>query len=171
MPQSKSLRAIGQSLELLGIEAFELKKEGLSYIVRSESLPATAQPAFKRYLAVPVWDSGHLQPKAGHGSLRYDSVDISWLDARGRKRRRNRFFARLRGPAQLSHLLRTLGAHLDRIGVSAFNITWASDFVFVDYQVPGGQRERETFRIEKLRELSLRLRFRRSRRARLRAVR
>jgi hypothetical protein len=38
MPYAESLRAIGQSLEMVHVESFRLEKEGDSYVVRSESL-------------------------------------------------------------------------------------------------------------------------------------
>jgi hypothetical protein len=43
MPYSKSLRAIGQSLETVHVEAFGLEKEGDSYVMRSQSLTPSRQ--------------------------------------------------------------------------------------------------------------------------------
>ena len=47
MLQSKSLKTIGQSLEILRVEAFELEKEDYSYVVRSKSLSPTSQWIFR----------------------------------------------------------------------------------------------------------------------------
>ena len=47
MPHAKSLRAIGQSLESLGIVAFVMEKNGRSYIVRSDQLPEIEKAKIK----------------------------------------------------------------------------------------------------------------------------
>jgi len=163
MLQSKSLRAIGQSLEILGVEAFELEKEDYSYVVRSKSLSPTSQWIFRNSVVERVWDSpgaAHNSTQVGNDWLRYDSTDISWLDAQGRKSRRSASFAQVRGVSRLSQLLRTLGEHLDRKGASTFNISWSPDFVSVDYQVSDGQREQKTFTVEQLHKLDSHMRFR-----------
>jgi len=123
MLQSKSLRAIGQSLEILRVEAFELEKEDYSYVVRSKSLSPTSQWIFRNSVVERVWDSpGAAQnsTQVGNDWLRYDSTDISWLDAQGRKSRRSASFAQVRGVSRLSQLLRTLGEHLDVARGSSF---------------------------------------------------
>jgi len=51
MPHAKSLRAIGQSLESLGVVAFIMEKNGRNYVVRSDSLPDVAQLESKKDLA------------------------------------------------------------------------------------------------------------------------
>jgi hypothetical protein len=60
--------------------------------------------------------------------------------------------------------MRAVGEELDIMQVNSFNIVWAYDSVVIEYETPGEQRERSTFSIEKLRELSSRMRFRRSKR-------
>jgi hypothetical protein len=169
MPHSKNLRAIGQSLEVLRIEVFELEKQGDTYIVRSESLSPTAQPMFRKSLVEKVWDSPDVNPKtadSGHRWLRYDPLDISWLDDQGRKIRRTHSFAETRGTRKLSQLLRTVGEHLDEKEVRTFNISWSPDCVSVDYRPGGGRRERKDFTVESLHELGSSMRFRRSSRDR-----
>ena len=47
MPHAKSLRAIGQSLESLGIIAFVMEKNGRSYILRSDQLPEIEKAKIK----------------------------------------------------------------------------------------------------------------------------
>jgi hypothetical protein len=166
MLQSKSLRAIGQSLEILRVEAFELEKEDYSYVVRSKSLSPTSQWIFRNSVVERVWDSpGTAQnsTQVGNDWLRYDSTDISWLDAQGRKSRRSVSFAQVRGVSRLSQLLRTLGEHLDRIEASGFKISWAPNSVAVEYQTPDGNHDRESFTAEKLHEMDSHMRLRKSR--------
>jgi hypothetical protein len=167
MPYAKSLRAIGQSLEMLRVQAFRLEKEGDSYLVRSQSLTATRQWILKNKLAENASDSGtdqeSIQLTGGDGWLCYRPPDIARLDAQGQSKRQNLGFAQMRGD-KLSQLLRTLGEHLDKKEATAFHISWAADSVSVDYQMPDGVRERKNFTIERLRQLALHSRFRRSHR-------
>ena len=167
MIYAKSLRAIGQSLEIVHVEAFDLDKKGDAYVVRSESLTPTALWILRNSITEKIGDSPGFNPKStpstdGDGWRRYDALDISRLDAQGRKKRRSHSFAQMREAHKVSNLLRTLGEHLDIIDVSAFNISWTPDFVSVDYQTADGQRARKDFSAEKLRQLSLHMRFRRS---------
>jgi hypothetical protein len=166
---AKSLRAIGQSLEILRVESFELEKKGDQYVVRSASILPTSQWIVRnniagKFLEPPSGDPIMTHPTGGDGWLCYDPFDIRRLDARGRRKRRRRAFGQMRGAKRLSQLLRTIGEHLDRVEVTTFSIFWAPDSVSVDYQIPGGNCARESFSIEKLLELGLHWRFRRSRR-------
>lgn len=169
MPHSKSLRAIGQSLESLGVVAFVMEKDGLNYIVRSDALPDISQVDFKKDLTEKVWetqraDSRHKRLLAADGTLKYDLPYISWLDAQGRKKRRKRLSAQATGTMKVSQLLRTVGKHLDRLEPHAFSIQWTRDSVIVEYELSNGEREREVLPLEKVRELTVRSRFRRARR-------
>ena len=169
MPHAKSLRAIGQSLESLGIVAFVMEKNGRNYIVRSDSLPDLAQLDLKKDLSEKVWDvtgAGRRPTRLIHedGSLRYDPPYVSWLDAQGRKRRRKRFSAQATGTMKVSQLLRTVGKHLDRVEPHAFSIQWTKDTVLVDYESGDGQTIRESLTVDKVRELTVRSRIRRARR-------
>ncbi|HKY07682.1 MAG TPA: hypothetical protein VJQ55_05560 [Candidatus Binatia bacterium] len=168
MPHSKSLRAIGQSLESLGVVAFVMERDGRNYVVRSDSLPEVAELDAKKDLTEKVWDIGGGGRRATlireNGSLRYEPPYVSWLDAQGRKRRRRRFSAQATGTMKVSQLLRAVGRHLDRVEPHAFSIQWTEDSVIVDYQTADGQNLREVFPVEKLRELTVRSRFRRARR-------
>ena len=168
MSHAKSLRAIGQSLESLGVVAFVMEKNGRNYVVRSDSLSDIADLDSKKDLTEKVWDlaSGRRASRlmGNDGSLRYDPPYISWLDAQGRKRRRRRVSAQATGTMKVSQLLRTVGKHLDRVEPHAFSIQWTKDAVFVDYQLADGQTMREILSVDKLRELTVRSRVRRARR-------
>ena len=169
MPHAKSLRAIGQSLESLGVVAFVMEKNGRNYLVRSDSLPDISQLDLKKDLTEKVWDtkgaaSRHTRLLGVDGSLHYEPPYVSWLDAQGRKKRRRRLSAQASGTMKVSQLLRTLGKHLDRLEPHAFSIQWNRDNVIVDYELPGGDTVREVLPADKLRELTVRSRFRRARR-------
>jgi len=168
MPHAKSLRAIGQSLESLGIVAFVMEKNGRSYVVRSEDLPKISETAAKPSTPMVLETSSPSSMRAHSfqedGSVRYDPSYVSWLDAQGRRKRRKRFSAQSTGTARVSQLLRTLGKHLDQLEPHSFNISWNQDGICLDYQSGDGQRFKEIFTPGKLRELTVRSRFRRARR-------
>jgi hypothetical protein len=159
MLHSKHLRAIGQSLDVLRVQAFKLEKEGDSYIVRSESLTATRQWILRNNLVGNVSNSPGADQKStqlteGDGWLCYGPLDIALLDAQGREKRNNHGFEQTPEVDKLAQLLRTLGEHLDRKEATAFKISWAPDSVSVDYQTPDGVCERKDFTVEKLHQLA-----------------
>jgi len=126
MSHATSLRVIGQSLEAAKVATFELEKQD------------------QRYL---VWIANRV--------FCFSPADISRLDAQAQKRRRNQSSSTTRDSKMLSHQLRTLGDHLDRIDVSAFHIVWTADSLILDYQPLDGQRHCRTFAPEELRQLCL----------------
>jgi hypothetical protein len=65
---------------------------------------------------------------------------------------------------KLSQLLRTVGRHLDRLEPHSFTILWSAKGATVHYELADGQQISETLSIEKVRELTLRMRFQRTRR-------
>jgi hypothetical protein len=87
MLYAESLRAIGQSLEMLRLGAFELEKIGDFYIVRSESLTETHEWILRNNLAQQISDSLVPDPEttqltAGDGWLCYGPLDIARLNTR-----------------------------------------------------------------------------------------
>lgn len=170
MAHARSLRAIGQSLEILRIEAFVLEKDGDHFTVRSEALTPSSQWIVRSKLVEKVLESQEPDPtsspsRGGQGWLRYEPLDISWLDARGRKKRRSRAMPQIWRATKVSHLLRTLGQHLDRLEVSAFNISLTPESVTVGYRTPSGDHTHESFGMERLRQQGFHMKFRRSRRS------
>ena len=136
----KSLRVIGQSLEAARIPAFEVKKDTPGYIV----CIAPAINVGERLLR----DNND----TANGVFCFTLADIARLDAHAQKRRRNQSSSAMRLSKMLSHQLRALGDHLDRIEVSTFHIVWTDDAVILDYQKADGQRMRRIFTPEELRQ-------------------
>jgi hypothetical protein len=164
-----SLRAIGQSLEMLRLQTFSLEKKGELYMVRSDSLTATHHWILRNNLAGNLSNSPLPDPKSteltlGDGSLCYGPLDIARLNAQKRKTRGNHGFEQAEGH-RLSRLLRTLGEHLDRKEASALKISWTADSALVEYQTPDGLCEHKDFTVEELHQLALHSKFRRSRRS------
>jgi hypothetical protein len=99
-----------------------------------------------------------------NGTLHYDPAYVSWLDAQGKKKRRKRFSVQATGTKRFSQLLRTVGRHIDRLEPHAFTLTWTEDSVTIDYDLGDGQKISESLAIDKVRELTVRMRVRRDRR-------
>jgi hypothetical protein len=162
MPYAKSLRVIGQSLEVARVTTFELEKDRQDYLIRSDSLTQTSDWILRNAIG-----ESDFTEQSGHRStvnrpLRFTPVDISRLDSQRQKQRRTHSSSQTQGSSKLSQLLRSLGDHLDRTEVSAFHILWTPDSVCVDYQESDGQSDSRTFTAEKLQQLGLHSRFRRS---------
>jgi hypothetical protein len=167
MPYAKSLRAIGQSLETLGLSSFVLEKRGMAFILHSDALPDLTELGKKESLDEKVWESSRTSRRIARliradGGLEFDASYIAWIDAQGRRKRRRRVSAQATGTKRLSQLMRTLGRHLDRVEPHEFKISWSPSAVELEYQTSHGNREEETLTVEKLRELTLRMRFRRA---------
>jgi len=145
MSHAKSLRVIGQALEAARIATFELEKHDQHYLVWILSLTKAEE--------LILGDT--LSEKDTAPLFCFSPADISRLDAQAQKRRRNQSSSTTRDSKMLSHQLRTLGDHLDRIDVSAFHIVWTADSVILDYQPLDGQRHCRTFAPEELRQLCL----------------
>ena len=166
MLQSTSLRAIGQSLEILGIDVFEVNRDGSDYVVTLQ-IPANgdrqlSSTALAKMRSVADCDNGS-ESSDYQGSLRYSSISIAWLDAYGRRKKgRNHAFADCRGRNRLSHLLRTLGQHLDGEELLAIDIVWASDRVSVAYFENGGEKQYKQFSLKELHDRHLAMTVHRS---------
>jgi len=162
MTHSKSLRVIGQSLEVAKVEAFELEKDGQGYILRSDSLTKSGEWILRNALTTNDFSEHSGRESAANQSLHFSPIDISRLDTEAQKHKRTESSSYMQGASKLSQLLRALGDHLDRTEVSTFRIFWIPSYVSVDYQGPDGQNDCRTFTNEKLQRLGSHSRFRRS---------
>ncbi len=160
MAYAQSLRVIGQSLETARLVKFELENDGESYLMRSDSLTQASEWILRN--AVRENESSvEISQSRVDRSLLFSQAAVSRLDAQGQKRR-NSSSSRTEGLKGISQLLRTLGDHLDRAEARTFHISWSPISVFVDYQSVNGANDSRAFTVEKLQELSLHTKFRRS---------
>ena len=157
MNYAQSLRVIGQALELAKVSAFTLESDGQNYRLQSDSMSRTAEWML-RYVTgesdLPT--SGHrrapenqvksLDPKP----VPFSQTVIARLDQREANRRRSLTQSPQQMSGKLSHLLRTLGDHLDRNSARRFQIFWMADAIVLDYQRADGFTDRQRFTPEKL---------------------
>ena len=131
MSHAKSLRVVGQCLEYAQIAIFELEKYGPQYMLWSDTVNEAGETALRSLLNDRLEFSNetrHLSPKR---VFVFSPADISRLDAQAQRQRKNRSTQAMPPYKIVSHGLRILGDHLDRIQASAFRIEWLSGSVIM----------------------------------------
>jgi hypothetical protein len=167
MPHTRSLRAIGETIEELGLDAFEIEQDGQNYRLRSAALSDRSISIGRKKNALrsselesSTLDIARLKKK--DGSLEYRPVHISRLDSQSRHKRRQHFSEQNARAHQTAQLLRTLGRHLDGVEARGLRLSWSAQVVTVEYRRGDGQQMKERFSIDKLREQTFRSRLRRA---------
>ena len=161
MSHAKSLRVIGQLLEAARIATFELEKYGPQYMVWSVSVSEAGEWILRNALRHNNIVSQDARSTA-NCVFCFSPADISRLDAQAQKQRRNQSFSGTPASKLLSHGLRTLGDHFDRMQVNAFRIEWTVGSVILDYQGITGQRNCRTLTADELQRLCQQPRLRRA---------
>lgn len=137
---ARELRAVGQALEQQGVRDFNLRRTGQGYL---------------------IWErdsASHFHPIAP--SYRFDRSDIERIERDGISRRSQRFHP-VNGH-KLSHLLRALGAQIERRGQRLLGLTWSADAVGVVVEQRRGRRRVEQVRADILYDLWVRMYLRRA---------
>jgi hypothetical protein len=110
LSNAQSLRIIGQALDPLGINAFDLRKSGDDYTIWVKRKDSEKKPA---------------------EAIHFATSQILWTHvARALKRKTS---DGVTDPHNLSFLLRVLGHHLDNKAVDDFMISWSTKWVKVMY--------------------------------------
>lgn len=152
---AQPLRAIGQALEILKMESFELEPEGDDFVVRGEVTARGASPdpqntenrslRFSREIegTLPDSDVEAVATPAivNQLDLCYTLKDVGRLEQTGRGRRGEApVVAETPG---LSHLLRTIGAYLEEKPARLVKIVKRAESVTVVYETLSGVRFEE----------------------------
>jgi hypothetical protein len=126
MTHAKSLRVIGQKLELTGIFVFQLEYDGQNYTVERD-LPS----------GMAEWVVRYAQP------LVFSHADLTRLDRlEATKRRGLSMTSQSELGTNLSLVLRALGDHLDRCSARSFRILWTPEWIIVNYKRADGVTNR-----------------------------
>ena len=159
MSHAKSLRLIGQSLEVAKLQLFELKTDGPNYVVQSDALSAATEWILRQSLSPTdvIWQSR----STSNRSVRFTPADILRLDDQAKKQRRANSSPDRQTHRRLSQLLRVLGDHLDRMEVYSFQISWTETSSSVEFRSTDGLGDSRSFTPEKLAQLGSHSRFRR----------
>lgn len=154
MSHAKSLRVIGQLLEAAKVATFEVEKHGQNYFVCSASLTKEGELILRNALQDSDFASQNKRQAIPHVFC-FNPADISRLDARAQKRRGNQSSSATPPSRMLSHQLRSLGDHLDRLELSAFHIMWTAGSVILGYQPVDENWNYRHFTAEELRQRGL----------------
>jgi hypothetical protein len=158
---SESLRAIGHSLEVLGISTFGLEKQGANYIVRATGSTTKKKTVLKR-IAARLKESRKPDNQSSE-PLSYTPIDISRLA--GEQQSQHRKANVMPDAHKLAQILRMVGYYLDRREARAFTIFVSSHLLIVWYETSGGHQQRESFTAENLYDLAVHMYLRRWKRA------
>lgn len=169
---AQSLRAIGQALETLNIEEFELEPIGEDYRVRGvKSVEAT--DAVQRQTSLDklrsIWGGASPYDKivAGSGQglkasgetskieLNYTREDIERLNLEGQAKRGDS--EKMADSTRLAQLLRCIGAYLAQKLARLVKVTWQGDALTVEYETSMGSRTQETFAPSDLYDFGVRM--------------
>jgi hypothetical protein len=142
MTHSRFLRVIGQRLELSKVSQFEIEHDGENYIVTSDLMSRTAEWIL-RYATTQetvAIDRGARPQVINLNRITFRQADLIRLDLAEAKRRQE--LLEVQPPTKLSHLLRIVGAQLDKNVARTFSIFWTPNSAVVDYKRAGGFTDR-----------------------------
>jgi hypothetical protein len=133
---AKALRAIGQALEALEVDVFQLTCEGENYLVRSR--PRTIKNKWRQILH-------YLFPKRFPpvGLLIYTPDDIERLEQEGRSRRRNAGT----DPNTLTQALRVVGFHVDQKNGRLVELSKSHEWIKIRYDTAPDRCNTEEFNL------------------------
>jgi hypothetical protein len=143
MTHARSLRVIGQKLEVTKIPQFQLEHAGEDYTITSDLMSRTAEWILRYATTQETIPTGHrlkTNTVLQLSPITFYEADLIRLDGWEAKRRRE--LLPVQSPTKLSHLLRIMGAHLDKNAARTFTIFWTASSVILDYKRAGGYTDR-----------------------------
>jgi hypothetical protein len=171
---AQTLRAIGQALETLNIQDFDMEPEGDDFYVRG-NVPIAAnrdllsdQCGAEELRAIWGDEFGDRQARSDLSMLSrielcYTARDVERLEEEGRSRRGNS--QKNADASSLSQILRCIGAYLNQKRARLCKISRESEFVAIEYETSLGSPIRETLAVKDLYDLWVRMYLQRSERA------
>ncbi len=158
LSHAQSLRVVGQDLDALGVDFFELAKWDDDYIVWPGHAEFTRKLSAKRGFLSKITQKilGHeYSAREIPNRLYFTPADIIWADTQRRlKRKISGSPSDLR---DLSFVLRVLGDYLDRQKAGQFTISWSQDSIMISYD-----QKQESFTAENLYDFGIGMYLRRS---------
>jgi|SRR5919109_661333 hypothetical protein len=172
----QALRVIGQALEILKIDTFEMENEGDDYFVRGNLLESSRRPMDGGVAAGTIEYVWGIEPgltsqinrvKLTAPGIRvhlcYMRKDVDRLEQGGRtKRSATPGITQVDG---LSELLRTIGAYLDQKSARLLKITRDGDSLSIQYETASGQRSEEILSASSLYDFWIEMCMRRAKQA------
>ena len=150
------LRAIGQGIEKLGVESFDLEmSDNHGFVVsgtyREEKSPCAPKPTLKKSFLSLIINAAKNTCKQKTGStlfhfskIRFTRNNIELLDQAG-KASRTSWDGNPLNPLGISHVLRMAGAYLDSKGSLFLRLSWRHDKLTVWHFNGTGGEAKEMF--------------------------
>jgi hypothetical protein len=142
-----TLRAIGQALEALGVESFELVLDGDNFVVYGgpESAPTRVKPSAGTRFQLFRRNHEKIKRQGGFyiSGMRFRESDVKRLDRQGKDIRISP--ERCPDTNSLSHALRMIGAQIDKSGVSLLGVVRHKGLFTVWHRGRSGGELKETF--------------------------
>jgi hypothetical protein len=157
------LRTIGQDLEALRVDSFEMEREGDDYLIWSKvELPPLENPAsdvnkerslrsmWRRMLGLPseLNEPPPPIPAPVDLELRYTPEDIERLEREGQHKRRDPH--KMPDTYSLSQILRAVGTYVSRKGARLCSISMQNHSLNVQYETSGGSRNTEVLTVSSM---------------------
>lgn len=177
-PLARRLRAVGQALEALRVQDFDLRVSGGDYLVRGSQAAAAAPPQqtppparrgalgrLRRILGGVEPDD--LEPPAPARAresqqldLHFTAADIAKLERQGQSRRQAS--PGMPDLHSLPQVLRTIGDYLDRQGHELARVVKQGQTITIEHNTPDGQPSVEERTASTIYDLSVRMYLRRT---------
>ena len=171
---SQPLRAVGQALELLNIESFEIEPDGEDFLVRGKAkVDAGIEQPIEQSKVRHIWGflPGEEDSQLGTSlpprpatvtriELRYTPRDIERLEAEGQARRIDS--QRTADAASLSQFLRTIGAYVYQKYARLLKIARNGDTAIVKYELSSGREGEEVLSVSDLYDFWVRMYMKRA---------
>ena len=155
----RTLRAIGDVLDLLHVRSFEIKLDGKGYVVQGMSEKVKDEIVvkaigLKKFVEIfrlnrIMRPEGRLRNKAPKSfmfsGMRFSEQDLDRLELSGRARRLSLDTASGPTPYRLSQILRALGAHIDGKRARLITVSMRDTQVTVCSELPSGEQVVEEF--------------------------
>lgn len=171
---AQPLRAIGQALETLNIQSFEMEPVGEDFFIRG-NLPTSAVLLDGVLTADKVrrviWGENGKHDKDSDSTgptvqsaieLLYGAKDVERLEAEGRSRRINPHGTA--NPSSLSQVLRCIGAYLNQKRARLVKLSRDAESVSVEYETSLGTNIKEMLSLSDLYDLWVRMYLQRAER-------
>jgi len=180
MKYSQPLRAIGQALEVLDIQDFEMEAAGDAFYIRGNVLLMANKEIVSDQCSADelraIWGASpshgdqlrdnqrrtHAGPRS-RVDLRYTVQDVTRLEEEGRSRRGNS--EKTADASSLSQVLRCIGIYLNQKRASLCKISREIESFVIEYETSLGSRIKETLAVKDLYDLWVRLYVQRADRA------
>lgn len=164
---SHTLRAVGQMLEALRIDSFNLRVEGGDFHVR-DRIPRQNRNIYVRYGLAGVWISMSLRDPQFERSFQSTGVlrfritpeDVALLEEKGLQRRQhNHQVPEIGAPSQI---LRAVGGFIDHKRGRLLAVSKNDQDVYFEFELPSGEAVMERFTVSSLYDYWVKMYLRRA---------